>query len=125
MGKSTAAKAFRRARIPVFDADLTVHRLQAKGGRAVKAIEAEFPGTTRDGAIDRAALRHATLFANVLNDEQNRELARTCRPVEFARGRNLMTQGDAASSMFIILEGAARVSVFCHENQVPNAPWYM
>ena len=61
MGKSTAAAAFRRARIPVFDADLAVHRLQAKGGRAVKAIEAAFPGTTKDGAIDRAALREAVL----------------------------------------------------------------
>ena len=61
MGKSTAAAAFRRARLPVFDADLAVHRLQAKGGRAVMPIEAAFPGTTRDGAIDRAALRRAVL----------------------------------------------------------------
>ncbi|WP_428531816.1 dephospho-CoA kinase [Rhodopila sp.] len=59
MGKSTAAAAFRRARIPVFDADLAVHRLQAKGGRAVKLIEAAFPGTTSQGAIDRPALRAA------------------------------------------------------------------
>jgi len=61
MGKSTAAAAFRRARIPVFDADLAVHRLQARGGRAVKAIEAQFPGTSRDGRVDRAALRQAVL----------------------------------------------------------------
>ncbi len=61
MGKSIAAAAFRRARIPVFDADLAVHHLQAKGGRAVKVIEAAFPGTTRDGAIDRSALRQAVL----------------------------------------------------------------
>jgi dephospho-CoA kinase len=61
MGKSTAAAAFRRARIPVFDADLAVHRLQAKGGRAVKVIGATFPGTVRNGAIDRPALRHAVL----------------------------------------------------------------
>jgi dephospho-CoA kinase len=61
MGKSTAAAAFRRARIPVFDADLAVHHLQAKGGRAVKVIEAAFPGTTRDGAVDRTALRGAVL----------------------------------------------------------------
>jgi dephospho-CoA kinase len=61
MGKSTAAASFRRARIPVFDADLTVHRLQAKGGRAVNAIEAAFPGTTRQGAVDRTALRQAVL----------------------------------------------------------------
>jgi dephospho-CoA kinase len=61
MGKSTAADAFRRARIPVFDADAAVHRLQARGGRAVRAIEAAFPGTVRDGAVDRVALRQAVL----------------------------------------------------------------
>jgi dephospho-CoA kinase len=61
MGKSTAAAAFRRSRIPVFDADMAVHQLQARGGRAVKAIEAAYPGTTRNGAVDRAALRHAVL----------------------------------------------------------------
>ncbi len=61
MGKSTAAAAFRRARIPVFDADLAVHRMQARGGRAVKAIEAAFPGTTTGGAVDRTALRQAVL----------------------------------------------------------------
>ncbi len=61
MGKSTAAAAFRRARIPVFDADAAVHRMQARGGRAVRAIEAAFPGTVRDGAVDRVALRHAVL----------------------------------------------------------------
>lgn len=61
MGKSTAATAFRRARIPVFDADAAVHRLQARGGRAVPAIAAAFPRTVRDGAVDRMALREAVL----------------------------------------------------------------
>jgi dephospho-CoA kinase len=61
MGKSTAAAAFRRAHIPVFDADATVHQLQARGGRAVRAIEAAFPGTVRDGAVNRGALREAVL----------------------------------------------------------------
>ncbi len=61
MGKSTAAAFFRRARIPVFDADAAVHRLQAKGGRAVRVIEGAFAGSTRDGAVDRAALRQAVL----------------------------------------------------------------
>ena len=61
MGKSTAAAAFRRARIPVFDADVAVHRMQARGGRAVRAIGAAFPETVRDGAVDRAALRQAVL----------------------------------------------------------------
>jgi dephospho-CoA kinase len=61
MGKSTAANAFKRARIPVFDADAAVHKLQAPGGRALPAIEAAFPGTVQDGALDRAALRQAVL----------------------------------------------------------------
>jgi dephospho-CoA kinase len=61
MGKSTAAAAFRRAHIPVFDADAAVHRMQAKGGRAVRAIGEAFPGTVREGVVDRAALRQAAL----------------------------------------------------------------
>jgi dephospho-CoA kinase len=63
MGKSTAAAAFRRLRVPVFDADAAVHRLQGPGGAAVRAIEAAFPGTTRAGRVDREALR-----ARVLGD---------------------------------------------------------
>lgn len=61
MGKSTAARAFRRLRVPVFDADAAVHRLQGRGGAAVRPIEAAFPGTTRDGRVDREALRNRVL----------------------------------------------------------------
>jgi dephospho-CoA kinase len=65
MGKSTAANTFRRLRVPVFDADAAVHRLQGKGGAAVRPIEAAFPGTTRDGPggrqVDREALRSRVL----------------------------------------------------------------
>jgi dephospho-CoA kinase len=61
MGKSTAAALFRRAHLPVFDADATVHRLQARGGAAVPPIAAAFPGVVREGVIDRAALRARVL----------------------------------------------------------------
>jgi len=61
MGKSTASATFRRHRVPIFDADQAVHALQAPGGRAVRPIEAAFPGTTRGGAVDREALRRAVL----------------------------------------------------------------
>ena len=62
MGKSNAAAGFRRAGLPVFDADATVHALQGRGGRAVRAIGAAFPGTVRDGSVDRAALRRVVLL---------------------------------------------------------------
>jgi dephospho-CoA kinase len=61
MGKSTAAATFRRLGVPVFDADAAVHRLQARGGRAVAPIAAAFPGSVREGAVDREALRRAVL----------------------------------------------------------------
>ena len=61
MGKSTAASAFRKARIPVFDADEAVHRLQMRGGRAVRPIAVKFPGSVHGGAVDRAALRQVVL----------------------------------------------------------------
>lgn len=54
MGKSTTAKLFAEAGVPVYDADATVHRLYE--GEAVPAIEAAFPGTTVNGKVDRARL---------------------------------------------------------------------
>ena len=57
MGKSTAAKTFRRLGVPLFDADAVVHRLLAPGGAAVGPVEAAFP-EVRDaaGGIDRQRL---------------------------------------------------------------------
>ena len=54
MGKSTTAKLFAEAGVPVYDADATVHRVYE--GEAVPAIEAAFPGTTSNGKVDRAKL---------------------------------------------------------------------
>lgn len=54
MGKSTTAKLFAEAGVPVYDADATVHQLYE--GEAVPAIEAAFPGTTVHGKVDRARL---------------------------------------------------------------------
>lgn len=54
MGKSTTARLFAEAGVPVHDADAIVHGLYE--GEAVAAIESAFPGTTRDRKVDRAAL---------------------------------------------------------------------
>jgi dephospho-CoA kinase len=54
MGKSTTAKLFAEAGVPVYDADATVHMVYE--GEAAPAIEAAFPGTTANGKVDRAKL---------------------------------------------------------------------
>jgi dephospho-CoA kinase len=54
MGKSTTAKLFAEAGVPVYDADAAVHRLYE--GEAAPAIEAAFPGSTADGKVDRNRL---------------------------------------------------------------------
>lgn len=61
MGKSTTAAMFRAAGIPVYDADAAVAEIYLKGGAAVEPLEATFPGVTRDGAVDREALRQRVL----------------------------------------------------------------
>jgi len=60
-GKTTVARFMRRVGWPVFDADLAVHGLQAKGGKAVSAIARRWPQAVRDHAVDRVALRRAVI----------------------------------------------------------------
>jgi len=62
MGKSTAAKFFAEAGVPVHDSDAVVHALYE--GEAVAAIEAAFPGTTAGGKVDRGKLA-----AQVIDDK--------------------------------------------------------
>jgi len=59
MGKSTTARFFAEAGVPVHDADAIVHRLYE--GEAAPAIEAAFPGTTTGGKVDRLKLAERVL----------------------------------------------------------------
>ena len=61
MGKTTAARYFAEAGVPVHDSDAVVHALYE--GKAVPAIEQAFPGSTSGGKVDRAKLA-----VMVLND---------------------------------------------------------
>lgn len=54
MGKSTTAKLFEEAGVPVYDADATVHKVYE--GEAAPAVEAAFPGSTVNGKVDRQKL---------------------------------------------------------------------
>lgn len=99
MGKSTVAQMFADAGVPVFDADATVRELQGPGGRLVDAIEARFPGTTRDGAVDRDALSAA-----VLSDRDAlAALEGIVHPaVHHERTRFIVDHGDAPALLFDI-----------------------
>jgi dephospho-CoA kinase len=61
MGKSTVARLFAEEGVPVFDADLVVHRLQGPEGALVAEIERRFPGTTGREGVRRGALAERVL----------------------------------------------------------------
>ena len=113
MGKSTAARALRLAGIPVFDADAAVHRLQARGGRALPAIAAAFPGTVAHGVLDRAALRAAVLA----DGGRMRVLEAILHPMVQTEQRRFLARARGAGRRMAVLDipllfetgGAARV----------------
>ena len=99
MGKSTVAAMFADAGLPVFDADAAVRALQGKGGRLVAPIEARFPGTTRDGVVDREALAAAVLGEPL----ELAALEGIVHPaVHHERTRFIVAHGDAPALLFDI-----------------------
>jgi dephospho-CoA kinase len=100
MGKSTAARALKRAGLPVFDADAAVHRLQAPGGRALPLIEAAFPGTVKDGILDRAALRNAVLADRA----RLRQLEAILHPLVRAEQQRFLARARAAGRSLAVLD---------------------
>jgi dephospho-CoA kinase len=99
MGKSTVAEMFRRAGVPVFDADAVVRRLQGPGGALVSKIEEHFPGTTRNGAVDRDALSKRV----VGSPEELARLETIVHPaVHHERTRFIVENGDAPALLFEI-----------------------
>ena len=100
MGKSTAANAFRRAGIPVFDADAVVHALQAPGGKALRAIGAAFAGTVADGVLDRGALRRAVIG----KPDAFGRLERIIHPLVRAEERAFVARARRAGARAVVLD---------------------
>lgn len=99
MGKSTVAQMFAARGVPVFDADAAVRQLQGRGGRLVPIIEKRFPGTTRDGAVDRDALSAAVLG----KPEELAALEAIVHPaVHHERTRFIVANGAAPALLFDI-----------------------
>ena len=61
MGKSTVARMFEQAGVPVFDADAEVRKLQGEGGALVDVIGDRFPNSVVDGVVDRERLSKMVL----------------------------------------------------------------
>lgn len=98
MGKSATAALFREAGVPVHDADATVHALYR--GPAVPLVEAAFPGTTRDGAVDRAALG-----ARVLGDaEAMARLEGIVHPLVRAAEQDFLARARAGGHRVAVLD---------------------
>ena len=99
MGKSTVARMFERAGVPVFDADAEVRRLQGPGGGLVAAIAKRFAGSVRDGAVDRDSLSALVLG----KPDELAALEAIVHPaVHQARTRFILDHGDAPALLFDI-----------------------
>lgn len=98
MGKSAAASWLRAKGIGVFDADACVHALYA--GEAVAPIEAAFPGTTRDGKVDRPAL--AAVLGR--SDEAFRRLEAIVHPLVRAAEVAFLKAEAARGARLAVLE---------------------
>ena len=98
MGKSTTAKMFADAGVPVSDADRMVHALYA--GAAVPHIEKAFPGTVSDGVVDRDKLA-----ATVLGDPARlRELEAIVHPLVRAETDAFVERHRQAGAPLIVLD---------------------
>lgn len=98
MGKSTVAARFRERGIPVCDADALVHELYE--GKAVGPVEAEFPGSTTDGRIDRTKLSAALLR----NPAGFKRLGEIVHPLVHAAERDCLQAAKAGGAAMAVLE---------------------
>ena len=57
MGKSTVAQMFTKYGYGVYNADDTVHYIYENDEEVIEKIERQFPGSTKDGVVNRLALR--------------------------------------------------------------------
>ena len=98
MGKSTTARFFEQAGVPVHDADSAVHRLYA--GAAAPVIEAEFPGVSGAQGIDRDKLAK-----RVLSDpEALRRLEGIIHPLVRREEARFLDEAERAGAPIAVLD---------------------
>lgn len=98
MGKSTTASMFADEGIPVHDADAVVHRLYE--GEAVTLVEAEFPGTTEAGKIQRAELGKKVIG----NADAMQRLESIIHPLVHQEERAFLENAQANNADIVVLD---------------------
>jgi len=98
MGKSTTAKLFAEAGVPVYDADATVHLIYE--GEAAPLIEAAFPGTTVDGKVDRGKLSAQV----VGNDAAMKRLEGIVHPLLGAYHKKFLDDAERAGAPVAVVD---------------------
>lgn len=110
MGKSETAKLFAAEGVPVHDADAAIARLYGQGGAAVAVIAREFPGTVKNGAVDRAALSAAV----VNHPAALKKLEDLVHPLVAAERDGFLAAADAPIVLFdipLLFETGAQADV--------------
>jgi len=98
MGKSTTAKLFTEAGVPVYDADAAVHKIYE--GEAAPAIEAAFPGTTVGGKVDRAKLS-----AKVVHDQAAiKQLEQIVHPMLGASRQKFLDDAERSGAPVVVMD---------------------
>ena len=99
MGKSTTARMFAEAGVPVWDADAAVHRAYGPGGAAVEPVGALVPDALAPAGIDREALRRAI----AADPDLLTRIERVVHPIVGAdRGRFLEEARDAGEAVVLL-----------------------
>ncbi len=98
MGKSTTARMFMDEGVPVHDSDEAVHRLYA--GVAAPLIEARFPGTVVDGAVDRDRLSKVVIG----KPDALRDLEAIVHPLVRADADAFLARHRAAGAPLAVLD---------------------
>jgi dephospho-CoA kinase len=98
MGKSTTAKLFAEAGVPVYDADATVHKVYE--GEAAPLIEAAFPGTTAGGKVDRTKLSPVVVH----DPAAMKRLEQIVHPLLAAHHRKFLDEAERSGAAVAVVD---------------------
>ncbi len=98
MGKTTTAKLFADAGVPVNDADAVVHQLYS--GKAAPLVEAAFPGSVKGGAVDRQALARQL----AADPDAFKRLEAIVHPLVREREQQFLEKNSQAGADLVVLD---------------------